>query len=1232
VEILWRIELLGGMRAVSADRTITRFRARKTGALLAFLAYHSRQAHPRDALAELLWPESDPEKARRSLGVELTSLRRQLEPPQLPPGSVLQTDRASVQLNPATCDTDVQVFEAALRAAARATSDPERTQRLTEAAERYHGELLPGYFEAWIVPERERLLEAYTRALSELVGLLERVGDLGQALQWSRRAITADPLREEAHRDVIRLLSATGQPVAALRQYRALERLLRHELRAAPEAALRSLARELEEQVARSLAGGDETVAETRGSPDSAPSLRLAPASHTPSALETSPTPITAGSTPGRLPLYLTCFFGREEEMARLESLLAVPAARSRKPETGEREPEEVKPSFTTGACRLVTLTGAGGTGKSRLVVEAALRLRERFPDGAWFVSLVDLTDPSLIAGQILEAMRVPRSPNLDPFEQVVAVLAHREPLLLLDNFEHLLPDGAAIVQALLEEVIPFSLLVTSRQRLGLPGERELPLAPLPVPGIGDWVLGVGSEPADPNTQHPIPNTFLVNPSVALFVDRAQAVQPDFQLTRVNTPAVAELCRRLEGIPLAIELAAGRTGVLTPARMLAHLTHRFDLLSTRRWMADRRHQSLRTTLDWSYQLLAPELQRFFARLSVFRGGWTLEAAAEICEEPQALDQLEQLRECSLVVAEACDGEEMRYRLLETLREFGAEKLTPEEQSVLARRHAAYFLHLAETMDPRLRSPSRVLWLAGVDQEHDNLRAALAWSLGSTDPAAQGIGLRLAAAMWWYWHFRCHWREGRRWLEAALAQIASNSSMPPDPQLQAARAKALDGLGFLTWHEGDTAGARARAEESVALWGALGDREGLGYAMSHLGWWIREQGDRAKAVKALREAVAVWREGGNEGYLALTLIMLAGSMLQPGQTAGTRALVEEALEIYERQGDPWRTATAFEWLANITLEEGDVWGARALQEKCIVYHRKSDNPWAFATALLSLGDIFCYQGDYEEANSVFEEALRLHESLGQPHGRVRALNGLGVVALVQGDVATARARFEEALALSRQPRQRYSKQGIASSLGNLGRVALALGENATATVLLEESLALWQELDRPRGIADTLGALGNAALGRGDLPAARQLHSESLARRRAMPDRLGLGDSLYDMARVSHAEGDADAALAFWQESLAFRHERGDRRGIAECLEGLARLAWDRCQPERAALMFGAAEALREAIGAPVLPCDRVSLQRSVAAVRALLDEVSFAAEWARGRAMPLAQLVTTLLT
>ncbi len=1065
----WRIELFGGLCARRGQRTITQFRTQKAAALLAYLAYFHRNTHPREVLIDKLWPECSLEAGRSRLSVELHSLRRQLEPPGVPAGAIIIADRSAVGLNATAVSIDVAEFEKALRAA-KSAGAAERARLLADAVELYHGELLPGYYDDWVLTERQPLQESFFHALRQLLGHLERAGEIGQALHYAQRGVAIDPLREEVHRDVMRLYAALDQPDAALRQYRELERLLQQD-DAVPSAATRDMARRIELRLAHptgtalppspapspparrrsqpslpsgnvtflladwvdegtaecrksllrefrrhggievkgasdsvtvafasargalacAIAGQSVLVSERAGPKQTAPSVRMALCTgdakyaadatgaavyegsvlHSASAMlraahggqiicsestalllrHPAPEPgirlIDLGvyhlrdtlhqvalaerlfqveypamrhrafpplqATPahtGSLPLQTTRFFGRETEIARLREMLA--------PVHGEAA------AGGASASRLLNLTGAGGSGKTRLALEVARRLAhdlaEPWRGAIWFVPLADLSDPHLILGAVLDALRLAPAPDAAPLEQVVEALTRQPSLLVFDNFEHLM-EGAALVQTLLERVPRLSCLVTSRHRLGLAGEREFVVLPLAVPTSPD-----------------APERLLRWESVQLFVDRAQAARADFQVTPANAPMIAQLCARLEGIPLALELVAARAGVLTPAQMLARLEHRFaaehlDVFESRQRQMARRHRTLRATIDWSYQILDPELQRFFAQLAVFRGGWMLaaaEAVAPSAGEAMALDYLTQLRECSLILVEE-NAEEMRFRALETLREYAEEKLHDlgDDEENVRRRHAVYFLDLAQDCTGHLRTPDEAQALRTLEVEADNVRAALDWAAhedehethaalalalgrflqrrGFPGEAMRHIrgGLRATRqgrlkAMPLYaelWHERAglhldqlEWHRARRCAQGALALFLRLHDLK-------GQAGAHNVLGLAALGATDFAAARRYFQLALAQFEHAGDAIGLGIARNNLGLveYEDEGGDRAAAARHLQEALRLRQEQGDRRGIAETLINLGALAQKQAYLTDAWRYYAEALE-------------------------------------------------------------------------------------------------------------------------------------------------------------------------------------------------------------------------------------------------------------------------------------------------------------------------------------------------
>lgn len=1006
----WRIRLLGELRAELEGTSIARFRTQKVAALLARLALQAGRPEPREVLIELFWPDVEPRAGRGSLNQAVSSLRRQLEPPGMPRGSVVLADRATVALDPRGIATDVAEFEAALAAGAAAADPAEEAWRLAEAVERYTGDLLPGFYDDWILIRREQLRSRFLDAAHRLAGLLSASGEVDRALAVARRAAVAEPLDERAARDLMGLEAAAGRPDAALRIYRDLERALERELGSAPSAATHALA-------AR-IGGGPSPAGPVCPGAPSPPARTPAPISPAPPA---SPK-IAAGDEPAAtaaprrasLPPQPTRLFGREVEL------------------------ERIRTELSGGAVRLITITGPPGAGKTRLAIEAAERL-DRVPGNAIrFVPLADLADERLLAEAILARIGgAPAPSGDDTTDRLAEVLAAGGPtLLVLDNLEHLVEEAAALVGRLLERVPVLRCLATSRRPLGIAAERELPLGPLPVPR--------GAEPRE---------RLAAFPSVQLFVDRARAAVPDFQLTERNASALAEVCRRLEGIPLAIELAASQAKVLGPARILERLDRPFELLVSRRRDPPTRHRTLRAALDWSVHLLGAEPRRFFARLAVFRGPFGLEAAEAVLREPgepPALERIEGLREASLLLAES-DAAEVRFRMLEVLREYAAELVPAEELERLRRRHAEHYLGFAEAAVARRGG------LDLLEAEHENLRAALDWL--SAAPERAEAGLRLAVALAELWILRGHLAEGRR----RFADL-----LPRAPARTALRANALSQAAKLAWTQGDVAAARRLVEEAVAIRRMLADHAGAAAALNTLGIVLFGAGEYRDARRALGRAAQILRARGDRLKLASAVSNLALIEKEEGRLASARRLLEEARATFEAHGYAARTANA----------------------------------------LLSLGDIASREGDLARARTLHEQSLALYREAGDRRGTAAALHNLAAVAEAAGDGAAARALYEEALAIFREIGER---RGIGAALKGLGDVALAAGDRTAARRLYAEAVARLREAgDRPWLIAclDGLAALGAAD---GDFLLAARLLGAAEAQRRALNSRFTLAE-------------------------------------------------------------------------------------------------------------------------
>jgi predicted ATPase/DNA-binding SARP family transcriptional activator len=985
---LWRIEMLGGLRAIHPDRVITRFRSQKAGSLLAYLAFFPHQAHSREQLIEVLWPETDLDWARDKLRVALYSLRRQLEPPGVASGAVITADRRSVQLNPAAVGTDVAQFEAALRSADRTNCIADRCQSLHEAVELYRGPLLPTCFEAWVMPEQQRLSGLFFHAITQLVHLLEQEGELLQALDHAGRAMAADPLREEGQREYIRLLDRVGQPTAALEQYRRMERLLWEELNEKPSVATSRLVAHIELRAAAVLQEG--AAGQTPAAPPS-PSVPTAP--HRPAPQDVSPAPQqepaskkAASPWSSTIPLQLTRFFGREREIAQLGQLLSP-------------------------GRRLVTLTGPGGSGKTRLAIELGRTLLEVRQGAVWWVPLMDVAAPHLIAEAIREAMQLPSAPLTPAFEQVMAALTERsEPtLLVLDNFEHLVEGGAELVQELLEHVPALQCLVTSRQLLNLAAEQEFPVEPLPVPAPSRDREGA----VYPAHARPLPHgrgsdlsALTQCASVQLFIDRAQAVRPAFQITEANAAAVAELCRRLEGIPLAIELAAAHTRLLSPEQMLAMLARRFEFLASRRRDLPTRHRALRAAIEGNVQLLSPDRQRFFAQLCLFRGGWTLEAAAAVCTDtgsdataspvPDALDALSaltELRERSLVQAEAV-GAGMRYRMLETLWEYATEQLSAEELAALSERHARYYMALAEEAEPYVGiSSEREEWLDRLDREHENIRAAVGWCLETGEAE---VGMRLVGALRRFWWWRSYLREGQEYLRQLLA-------LPGAAGHTAARGKALlaavqvgvkprEGVDF--------------AEECLGIFRELGDRKREAVAIRQLAGRAFGHGYYETARRLYEEDLAICREIGDKGEMAGTVGNLSLLASHQGNHQEAWSLHEQGAALLRELGAGFPVWDAILF----RIRQGDLATARSILEERLACDREGCLTDNAGRPLYYLAVILLRQGEPAAARGHLAQQLHIHLKVGRKHPLPECLEVLAAVSAAEGDADQAARLF------------------------------------------------------------------------------------------------------------------------------------------------------------------------------------------------------------------------------
>ena len=698
---------------------------------------------------------------------------------------------------------------------------------------------------------------------------------------------------------------------------------------------------------------------------------------------------------PNNLPTQTTTFIGREHEVATALRLLE-----------------------TT---RLLTLTGPGGTGKTRLVVHLAADLLDRYPDGAWLIELATVTDPAGVGPTVAAAVHIGEPSSRSVIETLTSALRTRELLLVLDNCEHLIAACADLADALLRSCPQVVILATSREGLNVPGETLMPVPSLRVPE-GDRL-----PPLDELRGYE---------AIRLFVDRCAAFEPTFALTEENAADVLRICRRLDGVPLALELAAARVRVLSVRQVAQRLDDRFRLLTGGGRTVVARQQTLRALIDWSYDLLGDAERLLLRRLSVFVRGWRLEAAETVCagdgiEREAILDLLAHLVDKSLVVKQDPGGV-ARYTMLETVREYAREKLVDSgEASTLRRRHFDYFFDsVARTWSPTARRDPATGWTNWTNLEYENLHSALEWV--QAEPNSGEQVLLLAAGMLGAAMYRGRIGELRQFLKNALADS--------DPTAASrGRALALLTAAILAGMQGDTEAARVPGGEAVRLLRGLGLKRELAYALGNVA--RASAGDPTISGPALSESRALLEDLGDEWGIAMMLFVISDGALDRGDYESARAGLTQSLALFRKIGDRQLSSSPLVSLGRLACVDGDYSRARALVEEALTIRREAENPWQMSLALNSLGEVARCEGDASRGAPLFEEALTFARELGDDTIVSWSLHNLGHVALQTGGLATAAARFRESLLMRRRGGPSVN---VAAGLAGLASVALRNG--------------------------------------------------------------------------------------------------------------------------------------------------------------------------------------------
>jgi predicted ATPase/DNA-binding SARP family transcriptional activator/DNA-binding CsgD family transcriptional regulator len=729
-----------------------------------------------------------------------------------------------------------------------------------------------------------------------------------------------------------------------------------------PERAIAQYER-LREALSRGL--GVEPAAATRRLRDEIAAGRLLPTPFVGTSHEEEPPPVGKHN----LPAPMTSFVGREQEMLEAKRLIPM--------------------------TRLLTLVGTGGSGKTRMALEMAGDLIGAYPDGVWMVALAPLSEPGLVAQEVAGALGVTERPGELLADVLVDFLGDKDMLLVLDNCEHLIEAAARLAEYLLHSCPRLRVLATSREPLGITGEVVWQVDPLSLPDRDGPAIVEG---------------LMRSEAVRLFVDRARLRLPDFELTGKNAGAVARVCRKLEGIPLAIELATARMGALAVEQVAQRLETSLDVLKGASRTAAARQRTLRATLDWSHDLLSEAERVLFRKLSVFAGGWTLEAAESVCsgggvEEKDVLDLLGALVDKSLVVAGATTGGAVRYRMLEPIRQYAQELLEQGGHAEQVQgQHGTFFLALAEEAEPELAGEHQGVWVERLEGEHDNLREALSWVL---ERGEGRTALRLVAALWRFWFLRGYLSEGISWMERVLAE--------GEPAASPSRVKALEGMGWIFQYQGDQVRAKTTYEEMFELSRELGDKGNVATALNSLGTVAAQQGDNERARNLLQENL-------------------------------------EVIEELEEEGDPatpLKKFYVFNLLGYLAInEEGDYARGATLWEESLALAKEVGDDHSIGTALTSLGHVALLQRDFERVKVHSEEALGFAHELGSAGVEIAPSNliNLGLASLGLGEHERAMGSFEEALVMSqdmgRTPQVIEALEGMASLAGARGKAAHA----------------------------------------------------------------------------------------------------------------------------------------------------------------------------------------------
>ena len=1009
---IFKVSLMGQFEITQNNHPIDpqRWGQRKTVQLLKYFLSHRGEVITTDRLIDELYPESDPSKILRNLQGRISELRKGLEP---------ELERG----------TDSAYLERVGKGTYRFTDDSS----------------------FWIDIEAFSRLRSEGEALCSISDWAAAAPLLQEAIELYRGEFLSEDLYDEwtlaireRYRDMfIDILSSAAECEAHLERYSKAISLIKTAMMYDPYSE--DICQKLMRYHAYAGQPNYAIIFYQSFKERLASELDVEPSGHTAELLQSiqnNEISQPERTTPHNLHAPLTSFIGREDEIAQLMTELE--------------------------KTRLLTLTGIGGAGKTRLGLEVAKQQLEFFTDGVWFIDLAAVEDPKQIPPVLASTLGIKERGGQSVTDAIMAHLEHGKVLLILDNCEQIIGEAAKFTEKLLQACPDLKILVTSRQSMNISGETVYDVPPLTLPCDQDSIANLREFDA-----------------IKLFEERARASRSEYSLSESDAGIVLKICREIDGLPLAIELAAARMKLLSPLQIAERLEDRFRLLSRGSNTAEPRQQTLWAMIDWSFNLLDEMGQKLLPRLSVFRGGFTLEAVENICagdgiEKSRALDLLTDLAERSLILI-GDRGDAVRYRLLETVRHFGEEKLAESgHNESLKLAHLTHFMAMAEEAEPHFIGPEQRSALSKVESEHDNIRAAIDWALQSKrDLSTQG--LRLVAALGKYWELQSRWTEGRTLLDGA---VRSANDAPPET-----RAKALRASGFIAFRQGDYESALDQQTEGLRLSQSASDLPGEGFALNNLGSIHWAKADLLMAQEYYEQALNVFEKAQDAYGLSASLHNLALIAQENGDLERARHMYEKSLRAKRKIADQANIAITLNNLGNIAFQQGDYDYAIEIHEEALSLRKESGDQGMIASSLTNLGNMFWSKGELESAGTYYRESIVIKREIGDQAGIARSINNLGSVYKSLRNFDAARLSYREALRLRRELND---ARGIASSLTNLATLESSLNNFSQAKTHLIESVGLSIELGERLALAQSLAQIAHCYAKADDYSSAAQL--------------------------------------------------------------------------------------------------------------------------------------------